>query len=407
MKKFFLAIFCLSLCSISFAQKLSKDKTRDIISKLAHKQDMSASKTFSVPACLLDSMLGSYWDTVANGWKRVYKEAYTYDAQSNTATILYYNNNNSPAFIPTSSVNLSYNSQGTLTLSLSYSWEMSSSVWLPAGRTSYTYNASGDKINQYDEYWDVNNNVWVNSVLTSYSYTPTHSVTVELGQSWNTSSWTNGYKSTTSYNAASNPTLITYAIWESTTSTFDTLQKIMLTYTGNIMTSAHSVNWDQNTSTWANEFSYTYTYSGGNMTLEQEQSWVNGAWANSANYSYTYDSHNNMLTELDVIIDPETGDVTDQYLSQYYYRCNFVGIKEFATTVRFNLYPNPAQSTLVVQGATSFEACKILSINGQVVFESHENVTSIPVSHLEKGIYFIQLLDKNKTILATEKFVKE
>lgn len=408
MKKILLALFVLSLGSV-FAQKSNKEKTRALILKIAHKDELSSAKTYSSPACLLDSMVGSTYDTLANSWKRVYKEAYAYNSQAYNTSILFYNvtsnNQNSPSL--TSSVTMSYNSLGTPTLSMSYFVDQNTNSWVPSGRTTYTYNVSGDKTKQFDEYWDDMNNVWTNGSRTSYSYTSTHSVTIEEGEYWMNNVWTPSYKSTTGYNAANNPTLIVYMTWSQMTNTFDSLQKITFTYNGNVMASAVSYYWNSSINDWENEFAYSYTYSGGNLTFEQEQTWVNGAWSNSGNYTYTYDSQGNLISEVGVVIDPETNEVSDQFRSVYYYKCNLVGIKEYSPKTKFNLYPNPASSFLTVKTETSYDVVRILNISGQLVFESSDSLKSIPVFELNKGIYFIQLLDKNKSILANEKFVKD
>jgi hypothetical protein len=67
------------------------------------------------------------------------------------------------------------------------------------------------------------------------------------------------------------------------------------------------------------------------------------------------------------------------------------------------VYPNPTKGVLHLATSVSFDAYKVISLTGKVVEErSHTGLQSIDVSHLNKGIYFLQI-DAHKPV----KFVKQ
>jgi len=69
----------------------------------------------------------------------------------------------------------------------------------------------------------------------------------------------------------------------------------------------------------------------------------------------------------------------------------------------FAVYPNPTKGVLHLATTVSFASYKVISLTGKVVEErSHAGLQSIDVSHLNRGIYFLQV-DAYKPV----KFVKQ
>lgn len=93
---------------------------------------------------------------------------------------------------------------------------------------------------------------------------------------------------------------------------------------------------------------------------------------------------------------------------QYTTRTYPVGVEKNSDSGKgLLLYPNPALNTLHIRHETSNQAqIYILNISGAVIFTTHtlQNETTIDVSHLPAGMYFVKWLDKNTE--HTEKFLK-
>ena len=70
--------------------------------------------------------------------------------------------------------------------------------------------------------------------------------------------------------------------------------------------------------------------------------------------------------------------------------------------VTFTLYPNPTQDILNIESQEPIDSVQIYSLNGVLVKEG--NNTSLRVSELPSGVYFVRILINNKTL--TKKFIK-
>lgn len=88
--------------------------------------------------------------------------------------------------------------------------------------------------------------------------------------------------------------------------------------------------------------------------------------------------------------------------------CTSVGIKENKSLNAVSLYPNPARSTVTFSSKELITKVVIYSIQGQAVrvftYESALRENAIDVSKLDKGVYFISLIDKNNNT-STERLI--
>lgn len=86
---------------------------------------------------------------------------------------------------------------------------------------------------------------------------------------------------------------------------------------------------------------------------------------------------------------------------------NTTGIKSYNQTSMF-VSPNPASSELFISASTHFGKVQVMDALGKVVLTHDANYamqTTVNVSSLSKGVYFIQLND-GKNVM-TKKFIKD
>jgi hypothetical protein len=95
---------------------------------------------------------------------------------------------------------------------------------------------------------------------------------------------------------------------------------------------------------------------------------------------------------------------TDEYVTTIQ---NVLSIQNFVFENEFILYPSPASDILNISSynQTEIESVEIYNIVGQILIAIPNTTTSIDVSNIETGTYFIKVNTK-KGIAAT-KFVKE
>jgi len=73
------------------------------------------------------------------------------------------------------------------------------------------------------------------------------------------------------------------------------------------------------------------------------------------------------------------------------------------THISVTIYPNPVQDVLRINTQQPIESLKIYNLQGQLIKE--DSNSSVDVSQLTAGLYFIQLIIDGKTV--TKKFIKE
>lgn len=87
---------------------------------------------------------------------------------------------------------------------------------------------------------------------------------------------------------------------------------------------------------------------------------------------------------------------------------NAVGVAEINNKISFNIYPNPANQSIKIQGVDFNDGItiKIISIDGKIIRDEVMEQSNINISELTKGLYFVELTNKEGKIGVT-KFVKE
>jgi len=74
--------------------------------------------------------------------------------------------------------------------------------------------------------------------------------------------------------------------------------------------------------------------------------------------------------------------------------------------IPINVYPNPATDVLNIETDMDIESVTILNTTGQIVFQDqvNQNGTSIDLSNLQKGIYFVRMESEGE-LLSTKKIM--
>ena len=413
MKKLLTLFFALNFYAVSVAQiKIQEPSVSFILNKLR--------ATSSSSVCLRDSTVMKNWDQPTNAWKYANKEIYFYDTHFNLTTQYnyYYYTSSNPIYsgwTMTGRMTFAYNTNNNITSQLQQSGNLNTS-WINQQQTTYSYDSQHNLITELEQTWNSSSNTWKNDFQITFMYNSIHQNTTQINQSWNpgTNHWENNEKIDFNYDISGNIFSISIFTLNPNTSTWGNEYKITATYNGNNRLSSYtSQSWNAMTNTWDNSEKVTYTYDNNNNIIsEATQSFnlVSNTWENEVTVNSTYDSRNNKTSELYLDWDPNhTPSPTwvNSNISYAYYNCTTVGIKDnLLKTTTFRIYPNPAQSHINIETEEDFKSVHIITLNGQVVV-TQENSKIIPVSQLESGIYFIQLLDKKGAVVQTEKFIKE
>ena len=74
---------------------------------------------------------------------------------------------------------------------------------------------------------------------------------------------------------------------------------------------------------------------------------------------------------------------------------NSLSLEEDLLTA-IKIYPNPTQNTLYISGVSNQFKIKVFTLTGQHILEK-QNLTSIDVSQLKQGMYFIKIIEGEKS----------
>ena len=80
-------------------------------------------------------------------------------------------------------------------------------------------------------------------------------------------------------------------------------------------------------------------------------------------------------------------------------------MEESGKSVKPEIYPNPASDVLNISGISEAADYEIYNIAGQKIDEGKVSNHHVNLNHLSKGVYFIQLKDKEK--VTRLKFIKK
>jgi len=69
------------------------------------------------------------------------------------------------------------------------------------------------------------------------------------------------------------------------------------------------------------------------------------------------------------------------------------------------IYPNPATTTLYINGLTQISTVSIFDLNGKILFNNRISDNQVDISHLSNGIYSIKI--EAKSAIWIDKFVKQ
>jgi hypothetical protein len=239
-----------------------------------------------------------------------------------------------------------------------------------------TYNGSGYITNSLIQSWDVATSAYKNSSQSNYTNNANGTPSQVINQTWNgVNAWINSLRFTYTYNGSG---------------------KNLTTVT------------DQSVSgTWTAFLKETFSYDGsGYLINDLSQIWNSGAWKNSTQSNYTNNTDGTQHLVVSQSWDGISAWVNSDRLTFTY--SQITGISELKYKADFTIYPNPAFDIINVKGNTGINDL-VYSITNQTWMVllrgkiTDEN-TSIDISSLENGIYFLHFGETNQN---SYKIIKE
>jgi hypothetical protein len=364
--RFSFLIVCLSLSAGLSGQKVQTSLAETWV--LGNWQNLSLVTNSYDMNGYLTSSLSQSWDDISGSWKNVGRSVYT-------------NNPN-----------------GTASQMVSQLWEEITSEWINLQRFTYTYNGAGKILTTVSEMWMGTS--WMNSTRHTNTYDGSGYLVNELNETWNliSSAWQNLSQSSFTNNPNGTPNQEVSQHWETGSGTWVNIERSTYTYNGSgkILTILYE-SWA--TTTWQNLSTDTYTYDvSGYLTNNLSRTWV------SLSSSYVNDNQSNYTNNNDGSIHQVVNQVWDIGMSQWLNsdRITFTYLVTTALEKVIGedsfcvIYPNPAHDAITLKFGrnTIRDVSFTLTDNtGRKVLTGKisEETTSVDISRLPNGIYFLRL----------------
>lgn len=142
-----------------------------------------------------------------------------------------------------------------------------------------------------------------------------------------------------------------------------------------------------------------------------EQNVVNTTVGSTYSKTYTYTVNSSWVPENLTVVAFINNHDASNVNNRAVLNANAVKLTDLSTGISENnetgtaIYPNPATDVLNVISENAISKVEIFNIQGQLVKATNGNVTSISVSDMNSGVYFVKVTTDNGT--ATHKFIKE
>ncbi len=322
----------------------------------------------------------------------------------------------------------------------SQSWEVVTEEYLaPYFRVLYSYDDNANRTQVLLEIKDVEDN-WIPYV--KYNYFFTNNVrTNGIKQDWDTETEEYVNKRQYFYYYNDDGLLIdiqTY-IWDLENLEWYLNRNDLGTYNeANELIERIQNTWDLELEEWRLSGKYVYEYEDGNKTRRTRYSRIDNEWRQgskheyfyldnglrSDDYYYTWDNdietwitkrkqeyfHNDagyVQYFLSYNWDEEIAEWTHTYRQTYNWMEINVGVNSLNNTL-FSVKPNPVSDYLSIDSTTDSSLnISIYNSLGQLVLQNNTIQSSINVSALHKGVYFLKIIENNTNSLQLVQFIKE
>lgn len=296
-------------------------------------------------------------------WENYELITYEYDWMGNPSVVLVQEWENG-AWVNEEIQNCTYNNDGTLDEIIVQEWE--NGAWVNEEKVNYTFTDDVTRIltSEWSGVWNAEDLITITYSMDGYEM---------VEQYMQQGAWQNEARMLVSYNDDFNIAVEIVQEWED--NSWVNVMRMNYNYEGLVYT---SVMYDLWTGDWG-EFAKTeYAYdNNGNAKEGVAYVMINGEWmggfATDITMPYAYNEKSKVFIASEVTMD--YADIT-------------LSTNEMTQNTAFNLYPNPANGMISVNGE-GFEKAEIYNIAGQKVMESSN--AQIDVKALQAGVYMVKV----------------
>ena len=278
------------------------------------------------------------------------KQEFNYDTDGNlTLELSYYRENETQPFVPQNKYENTYDENGNRTLRIDYNWDTNTQSFVPFDKKESTYDENGNEIQQMYFMWDTNTQSFILDNKSEFSYDFNGNKTFEISYSWDTNSqlFVPVYKRLNSFNVNNREIQDLYFSWDLETQSIvpQTKSESFFDNNGNQL---YTLN-----STWNSEFEiYTQTnktyfdHDEQNRIVSQNSysiDFCSGTKRLTNKVDYFYIDGSNNRGTIRYMVDEGTGEYVFDWSNGFFYNEEGKLIKR-TQDLNFDIYQNFSDS---------------------------------------------------------------
>ncbi|CAN5395823.1 hypothetical protein BH10BAC3_BH10BAC3_17120 [soil metagenome] len=381
-------------------------------------------------------------------WANDSRRTNTYDVNGHIISTLSETSSDGVAWTNERLTTYTNNADGTVNIETYQSWNAGTTSWDNSYRASYTYNADKTALQEINENWDAGSSSWVKAYRITFGYDAQGRESTQLYEEWQTNAWVNGSLSTITYHGSGEQ-------WESyvdqswDNNAWTTTSRDDYTYDVNDNVYQRVIQFGFQGSLF-NNLRYTYHYQPGcalplklldfTATLSGKDVLLKWTTTEETNTSHFEIQSSKSADKFEKIGSVKAATNSNQKINyqfvdanpaalasgKLYYKLKMVdkdgkfSYSKIAivglpiTGSQFSIFPTVVKDNLFMISNSSYEGTadvRIVDQAGRQVYTQRLNLhntvnqSSINVSRLNKGVYYIQLITKDG--FNTQKFLKE
>jgi|GEM_PF-6002568 len=332
-----------------------------------------------------------------NKWKYTSKEEYIFDNNDNPIRMEgYYFEPNSEIWIKSSIHESTYDSNGNQLSHIRYHWSATENKRTAFDRASHKYDLNNNQIERRYWLWDKDENKWNLQYKNITEYDNGNKALVIM-HTWNGNDWVLSYKKEIKYGATNEILEFTISDWDSNTNQWETPRnKTVNEYdiNNNLTSFKRSERFGFS---WKDKFKQERTYDNNNnliQIIDQETAFTT-TWNNKYKRNTEFDTDGYETKLFEYKWDGREWKPSYRLTYEHYSTLAIDNIKKNI----FNIYPIPAENRLNIDSNIPFNGVNIYDSSGQKLKDLTLDNTSLDISNLSSGVYFLNILFDNTTVV--------
>jgi hypothetical protein len=268
-----------------------------------------------------------------------------------------------------------------------YDWDETVPAWIPYTRVENYMNESGETVLYYKYYWNLNDKVWRNNNKKVREYDENGNLIMSVDYMWSAAD----------------------SLWVGATNFFIGPGKYSYEYNqeGKLKLFTH-YDWDRNNNDWigAEDSQIELKYNGnGQVTEEIRYDWSpeSAQWEPSNRLVIGYMPTGEVIAESQYAWDEDL-DEWELIMRYFFYHSISTSVRQLELS-GVNIYPNPNNGILHIDGLNETARIQFYNIQGQVVMDVFTDSYRIDLSDIPGGLYIVKIQDGDR--IHIQKLVRE